>query len=441
MLDCALAEKALSPTIRWAAGKAFFKHFWASIPTPSIQSTNDLDRLPVLQRVHLSNYFDVTAAVEPPDRVVHTTGTTGRLTMRGRSNAELAAYSTFMRELMGDPRQRLGRPDDGSKAPLALVICAANHGDTAAGVLPFQLVTVGYNSDVIQQCVQLLQRRYAFRGYSERIQLMSCDFFMLKSLTAALLAVKINPSSLGMRMIAVTGNYVQPRDIDVFGALWNAEIADRYSCAECIGGATHCWKCGCYSFDPMLVVEILDPWTQRRRWDGAGLLTLTELYPFSLYQPMIRYQNGDLFEWVDAHCSCRVGRGVRYVGRFAHTPVFDCRIIVYPADIERALAPFPELRRIPMAGMSANRYGCDLGVLAGDVEIVGLDQGRVRLTLACEIKFVPQFFPEAAESLRRRLAEVLLKESPLLASQVSAGTAELRIDLTAAETSRRLLPE
>jgi hypothetical protein len=239
----------------------------------------------------------------------------------------------------------------------------------------------------------------------------------------------VDPSALGIRRIILSGGHTSEAWLASLAAEWSVEIYCRYGYYEGIGGATLCRHCDRYYFDPFLIPEI-DSCSGPAYVSERGVLLVTELYPFAQLQPLIRYAAGDLFEWARTEChQCRC-RGFRFLGRFENA-LLDPRtgrIIIYPRELYDELECFPELERAPRTNIPESDWNRDVGELLGNLEIESANSLPM-LKLQLVPRFVPHSFPEAADLLKQRLTQRILKANLALSSGVRNGDLAFSIDL------------
>ncbi|NBB82288.1 MAG: hypothetical protein GVY28_02675, partial [Alphaproteobacteria bacterium] len=185
-------------------------------------------------------------------------------------------------------------------------------------------------------------------------------------------------------------------------------------------------------FDPQVIPEVVDLSTRRPIVEGTGLLLLTELFPFSQMQPMVRLAVGDIFEVTPLPS----GRsGFRCRGRLSNSVLApDGALILTSMDARAALEPIPSIVRWPegdLGGFVA-RHRCLDPPTFDAAWSVGDD--RPQLTLTVPVDFDPRLFTEAADRTAAEAACRLRAESPELRSAVDTGRIDLVVSCTDAAT-------
>jgi len=258
-------------------------------------------------------------------------------------------------------------------------------------------------------------RDFRFPGVQSRIGVLTCGTGFLKLLHFEFARQGIVPTQAGLKMIAVTGDHLERRWRDLIEQRWGVSIVNRYSISEIFGGARQSPDTGLYRFDPTVVAEVVDCWTLEPLSEGPGLLLLTELYPFSTYQPAIRYVTGDLMEAV-APALPDAPAEFRFLGRLRDAVACEQskRLLTYPAPLAEALDAFPMLARSERwKTLALDAQNGDLGEVRGDIALEEAD-GRQKLRLRLVPKFSPACFPEAADRLKHELAEAIMGACPAL---------------------------
>ncbi|MBV8817913.1 MAG: hypothetical protein JO022_06125 [Acidobacteriaceae bacterium] len=98
------------------------------------------------------------------------------------------------------------------------------------------------------------------------------------------------------RMAITFGFYVTSHLRERVRQTLGMQIIDRFSVSEVFGGATECEEDGWYSFDPLIIPEVVSLASGQPLTEGIGELVLTALYPFQECQPIVRYATGDLVQ-------------------------------------------------------------------------------------------------------------------------------------------------
>jgi len=349
----------LKATIENAGRIPFYKAFWNQKEWGNIQNPEGLRTLPIMTRYEAKKYFNEFVYTTPPALVSHSSGTSGEITVRCRSQEELNSIWKLY---------DLPELDRNKKKPLCLSINCANHGQNIP--LPSKgicLQAVGFDRQVIEHVSQQLLMNYDFPGHSTKIEEISCTPAFLKLLTIGLQSKNQFIPELGVKRLILFGEYLSSRTISYLESIWQASILNRYSCSEAIGGARYCTTCGTFNFDELSYVEIVNFKNERIDY-GIGRLTITELYPFSILQPLIRYQPGDIFL---ARKSCSGAIGYQFLGRESDC-VFDINgeLILSSTQIADFLDNCPHISRSPsFHGVSLEAHELSISAPLARVEV------------------------------------------------------------------------
>ena len=421
------ANRLIRATIENARRIPFYEKLWSGVDVESIQHTRDLRRLPLLHKPKAVEFLRTFDYRETPALLSHSSGTTtGEITVRCRSQRELQA--------MWDLFKGQEAWDDSQELPLILNIACANHGQPVP--LPgrgFGLAAVGFDRDVIEHVVQQLTRTYHFPGVSSRVEAIHSSLGFLKMLTLELIERGIPPASLGMKCLVTFGEHLTDAWAERLMRIWNAELVDRYSCSETIGGARRCSDCGWLTFDPLSFPEAVDPVTEQPIEDGVGLLVLTELYPYSDLQPLIRFIPGDLVRIRQTTCKGTAVPTFRFLGRHDFClQDRDCNppeLILFSAEVASVLDGFHELaREREFHSLRTDEASQDLPAPLATTRLVPAGDRR-RIEVVVVPKFSIATFPEAAARLRRRIHRALLRECTGLTERLKSGKYDLDVEL------------
>jgi hypothetical protein len=421
-----LRDSLIPGTIDNASKIPFYERLYASIDLSTVSVADDLIRLPVVDKA----LFRAEYENEPrPDAeatwITHTMATTGDMTFRYRGAAELQ----FLRDFQQHVTERTRDPS--LPAPLSLQLGMGYHGN-AQSFAPSDLLLVGSVDmpETLEHVIGMLGREYRLSGRSSRITQLECSRKGLEVLTGALLARGIDPATLGVRVIRHTGDYLPAPMREFFARVWGQpELVNRYSLSEIIGGATECTACGTFHVDPQVVAEVLHPVT-RKPVNGSGVLVLTELFPFSQYQPLIRYWTGDMVESVEPDCD-RGSPSFRFLGRLQWTP-HQCdgdrvRIYLRPALLQDRLEAIPEIARSQLPPLVPQSMDYRLGPPYATVRVHDRVASGPIIDIEIGLSFVPELHPNAAAAVVARVRNEILDDNPELAEVAAMTPDVLRI--------------
>ncbi|MEU6548671.1 hypothetical protein ABZ915_00055 [Streptomyces sp. NPDC046915] len=407
----AFRNHLLAPTVANALKLPFYRDHWDGIDTEAVTSTDNLPRLPtidkqvVLASPHPCRHPDLT-----PHVVTHTTGTTGRPFIRARSAQELAAFSEHMDALREAVAARTNTP---IRPVLAFsAIPATVHGAFAQTSLSQLRLSVDvFTDEGMDKTIDLLRRQDLAPGDYDRHVLGSPGGLLL--LTHALRERGIDPAELRIDRIVNLTDLLLPGQRALLARAWpGTTLINRLSMSEATCGATECDECGCFHFDATGLPEVLDLDTGRPVKTGAGELVATELFPFAQLQPMIRYRTGDLVECVDS--PCEPGEvSVRLIGRRDRTPLarIDGRteVVLAPVALSAALEGVPEISRSPLGRPGTSAGAVYRGRPVAQA-IARQDAGTTHLSLTVTAAFDPELFPARAATLTEELTVLLQRD-------------------------------
>lgn len=400
------ANDLVVATIKNAAKLPFYRDHWAGYDWKSITRVDQLSGIPVLSKPEMLKFLAGFEYTDKPALVSHSSGTSGTITVRCRSKDEIKS----LWNIRHDEKSRL----EEVITPLVLSVDGANHGQMMP--MPstqFALKAVGFDHAVIQHVIQQLGRTYNFPGVSTNIQAIDAPLGFIKLLTLELMQRGIDPRTLGVRLLTTYGEYVSQKWTKWLQYCWNSNHIDRYANSECVGGATKCEKCGWFSFLPESWPEIVDPNSHETISEGIGYLAMTELYPFSQLQPMIRFVPGDIMEVRSHNCDNKKQRTFRYLGRAdrALTTIDkgQTKFILFSAEVADALDSLCHLEREEtFHTLPLPFHARDLAPPLCKLQLK--DTGTVQVILVTLVPtFSPHVFKEEAEKLKAKTKEALLK--------------------------------
>lgn len=421
----AFANELIGLTLSNAFRLDFYRQHWSGVAIDEITSVDDLERLPVLSKTLAGEMLATFQYTDRPAIVSHSSGTsTGKITVRCRSLSELQA--------LWNVRSVPAPCEADGVIPLVMSVDGANHGQTIPTPgAAFGLKAVGFDHAVVEHVLQQITKTYAFPGVSNRVRAIDAPLGFIKLLTLELITRGINPASLGIELLSTFGEYVTTRWSTRLEALWHAAHIDRYATSEAVGGARRCRKCGWLSFFPESWPEVVDMSSGATLPQGIGLLSLTELFPFSQLQPMIRFLPGDLVELRNVDCSGRLGRTFRFLGRVDRALIDNDGpvVLLYPAEVGSCLDGLPSLQREPtFHTLPLAEYARDLGAPYCELR---LDRNSTGKTIIVSVvpKFSADIFPNAAANLQQEIYNLLVASCSGLAEMLTSRAYQLQIEL------------
>lgn len=387
-----------------------------------------LDHWPVLQRAEVNRHAaeflseDVTFST-----LCHTSGTTGPPLHVYKSAEEIEFVQRFFRRFGQLGTRSLQRK------PITLSFPNLYHGSGIRLPSIGQVLVGGVTDDtLIEDAVKLLAGTFRFPHCEERVSILSGLAFHVKLFTSYLYEQGYDPASFGIRSINITGGYTALASRKFLAAAWNAILFDRFTLTEAIGGATRCHICDRFHLDSHLIGEVLDVDSQRPVTDGVGHLVLTCPYPFVQMQPLIRYATGDLIR--TAPSTCQPLLTFNFLGkeknciRAPRASAGKTAWLLYSADLCDVLTALPDVRIYDW--FSNVRVVRDRSVGSLPIHKISTAEeagGRVRITIAIELRYAPHCFGDRTAELDRHIREHLCRVNTTLAEALRDGAVALDI--------------
>jgi phenylacetate-coenzyme A ligase PaaK-like adenylate-forming protein len=421
-------DRQLGPTLAHAAAHPFYREHWGAHARDAAhvdreQAWDLLDALPPLGRDHLSECL--APQVEPDDEIVgmsFSSGSSGSIVSRYVTAKERALAAALTSRSPTAPTER---------RPLRLELVSTWHGVGAgprdgAVLLPGSVV-----DDLrIERTIQMLRTRFDAPGIETRASVLSGGIVGVHTLTRYLIDRGIPASEFRIRVVGVFGGYVGRRRRQWLTDYWEAPVIDSFSTSECRGKALVCPACGHLAFDPQLVPQALALGSDEPVTSGEGRLALTELHPFGLAQPIVKYVTGDLVEHLDddtACCSSHRG-GLRRLGRIETSLIAD--VDEAPAIIVPSQVLYDAFDR---AGVSrADPFHGVRGIIEND-----LDQPYVEASLSTDaagnLRVRCRYRPDGSRLSSDAAVRAALLERPTADGLARAG--RLDVEVVADETT------
>ncbi|KPH97306.1 hypothetical protein OK074_6592 [Actinobacteria bacterium OK074] len=422
-----LRDRLLPRTLDHAREIPYYRELWAGL------DGRDLAGLPVIGKAGPAGG---AAAVRHPGLapavLLHSSGTTGTPFVRYRSQEEIAAFGELLQRLSDGARQRLG-----DERPIVhfTTISKRHHGSVLNVVAVDRTVTLSLMNDRdLAKAVALLGRPEFFPGLKDPVVQFSGSPDDLVILAHALAGAGLN-ETLAPRTVTAVADYLSELQRAFLAEVFpTARVVERYTMSEVAGGATRCPNCRLLHFDAHVRPEVVSLDDDRPLTEGVGRMVFTELYPFSQYQPLVRYDTGDLVEAVPGGAdSCEPGElSAAMVGRRAQTPLVPHRgrtvPVFRPIPLREALESLPAVARAPMYGGMRVYDSIHGSAPLCRPRFVPGTPGRLELTVVTA--FAPHLYPDHTETVRKDLTAAVLAACPELAELVRDGAVELALDLT-----------
>jgi len=308
-----LRNRLLPETLVNAAGKPFYAGRWHRVDVEGIQSISALSRLPLIDKFdYVQGGGSFAPSGWPEDGFVnHTSGTSGEPMYRYRSSSEIQ----YIRDFFAALTRRASRQTPG--LVLSTNLAAVAHGAAISVPYPAPVIECDMEGpDGVEKVIDLLSRPRLVRGAWQYITDLDLGAHQLILLTSTLASRRVDPStSFKVRLARISGAYVSRPTIDRISRFWGGiEVREHFSLSEIFGGASLCGRCSWYHLDPFVVGEVVNLGSEEIVRSGAGVLVLTELYPFVQANPLIRYWTADLVEATETVCDPG-SPSFRYLGR------------------------------------------------------------------------------------------------------------------------------
>lgn len=309
-------SKLLPLTIKYAIeNNEFYSQSFYGVNPECVRNPEALQQLPIVTRSMLrcagrraiSNGLTCAA-------IQNTSGTTGEILFLHRSVEEFS----FIRDFFGEI---LSRNKKNGPRSIVLVLDTTGHGvNTPVPSSEFIIQSDISSIRDIERAIAYLSREYDIGGVESRVSAVVGAVSQINLLTEFLVSKNLRHLMDVIETISLTSDYLSPANRSWLEACWkSANVIDRYSMAECFGGATYCSDCKAFHFDPVIVPELVKPYEYSASSVTTGQLVVTALYPFVQMQPLIRYLTDDLFELIQSGCA---HPSYKYLGRIGHS-LFD----------------------------------------------------------------------------------------------------------------------
>jgi len=423
---------ALRATLRIASENPFYKRKWKDQIASSARGEGgvELDRLPILTKEELKT--ELRPMVGEGDKIasiIHTTGSTGPVTYRYRSQGELDRIAEFGKSVVRNIRA-------GNSRPLAYMLYGPYHGQNlpgpgpiGEGVAPYYFAGAIWDDIFIRQGVEQLRREFTLPGLESRVTQVHGAVRLLRIFTQCLIDMQVPVGETKVEAVVSFAGYMPSEVRRFLGRYWNCNPIETFSFSETFGGATKCPHCNGLQFMPHLLPQVVELDADNPAHSGIGRLLITELYPFGTTQPLIKYFNGDLVRIVDEQCpTCGTIGSLVHVGRdnescFVESPQgrrlalgsMDLREAAYTPEVKRTVE-FPHLKLL-----KDRESHLGAPVLAAHTKCEG---AKTRLT----VSFLPNLGLGISQSnLADRLRNRLLEVSPELRATVGEGLVDLDV--------------
>lgn len=303
----------------------FYQKHWAGLNIPDSSTCVEdaikfLDDAPPLTKEHLR--LELYPVFDTDDGIIalsHTTGTTGPITYRYRTKRELEAARRID---AGSSRMPY---NTSMSRPIGIELNTTFHGASLTPIIDPLTTPLFYSASIaeellIDQAVQFLLRKFDIPGLASQASILRGPIRYIRILTQYLMDIGVKPNEMAIGAVGIYAGFATEEIRAHLRSYWGMEPFDTFSCTEVMSGALKCPKCGHLDFEPDVIPGIASFHYGKHIHEGIGMLTLTELLPWGISQPLIKYLNGDIAEWIppDQACDNHVG-GIRQIGRYSES--------------------------------------------------------------------------------------------------------------------------
>lgn len=393
--------------------------------TPRVDDAEpDLDALPLLRREVVVKHFDEFLADDVTLRsVCHTSGTTGTPLDLYKSYEEIEFLQAYYRRLIQPVVDSL------ESLPLILTLPNVNHGVPVPMPGIGMTFVAGVTDDtLIQDARQVLEKTFFRPGYDRRISILTGLPHHVLLLTSYLMEQGVDPRALELRSLTVTGGFLSMNWIQFLEDAWRCIVNDRFTLTEAIGGASRIPETDIFELDPHLVGEVVNPDTEQRIDHGIGLLVLTNLYPFVQMQPLIRYTVGDLVRRLPKDGPLRF----QFLGKAGNCiswmPEGRREWLLFSARLNELVNQFPDVNVYEWFSNVRVVHDRTIGSLPILSTSTTMEDGRLSIRIAMELRYAPHTRRARVEELRRAIVEGL-RATPdtALATRMDRGEVDLDV--------------
>lgn len=397
-----LRQRFLQTTVQHAwQYSPFYRDLWGGEVCPDIQSTENLQELPIVKKEMLQqNLNEMVTAKHMPDFIQFTGGTLSTPALRFRDFQEC--------QVIGE-RNKILRQLSSREQKLYLHLLNPMNGP--------ELSIPGWSSIVVPlvlekhfgQVDRLLRREFKFEDHESRVSTIISGLDRLKLLTAFFLEQGIDFSQYNVSTIMSSAAYLTRRWRRIFEESWDARVVHYYGLSEVSEGrGVPCNLCGAYHCQPIAIPEVVSLQSSKTLEQGIGVLVITTLYPFVQLQPMIRYWTDDIVE-IGSPCEQVNDLGFIFKGRRTQSTIQEMDgttyFLLFPTDIVDILDELPEIAIEPeslVQGLGSQ----DVGYHKWNAES-RVTKGLIEIDLNIELKYSPFLYPDRSDYLRAHITRQL----------------------------------
>lgn len=364
----------------------------------------DISQWPVLNRSHFDNDHRRLLADDVQLRsICHTSGTTGQPVQIHKSFEEIDFLQSYFQTMVRSSTRNLERK------PITFSLPNVYHGSPVPMPGPGLSLIGGVTDDtLLNDAVTILGKSHDVDGYDSKVSVFSGLGHHVLFLTNYLLEQGRNPRDFGLMSVNVTGGYVGTRWRRFLVDAWGPIVNDRFSLTETIAGASRIRGTDTFIFDPHIYAEVLDLDDGTQAAD-IGRLVLSNLYPFVMMQPLVRYETGDLVAKVENNhngtlCFDYLGRRKNCVSLLV-----DGRRqwLIFSARLHDILSEIPDIRVFEWFSNVRSARDQTVGSLP-IMRMVSRDEnGVLKLELKIELRYSPYTHSRRTGALRQEIVDAL----------------------------------
>jgi phenylacetate-coenzyme A ligase PaaK-like adenylate-forming protein len=386
----------------------------------SIFSFSDLPRLPLLTREDLCKFTD---QIITDDCVPEYVGITS-----GSSSSD--DNPCFFLHYQSEAERQIARSiytfsEVDYLIPLTLRIISSNHGvdinGGQCGVFGIPLEK-HFHYQVVSS---LLTRKFRYTGFKDRISVIAGSTNLIKLLTTLFEEHGVDPKSLAVDSIFTHGSFLTSQWRERLSNFFGCQVYNVYGMSEVPGFyAKTCIHCGDLHFSPLAVVELIKEECGLDESSDASMAVVTALYPLAQWQPIIRYETGDLFK-VMGECAVTKLRRIDFLGRVKNCGILNTskgmRVVLAHRAIHEVIESCEDISTSVWPRSIAMKLKSPLGAkrYAVSNSIVG---NQSIMTITAELKWSPAEFQSRANKLRETLLVQLVGQSQELKTILLSGS-------------------
>lgn len=305
------ATRQLTSTLKWAAEHSQFyrERFISGLGSFDITEQTAWSALSAMPPTTKSDLLEqvhpvLHAADDFITELTRSSGTSGLQSIRFRSRYELALIDDLLSDVA-----------DKNDAEITLEFVNSYHGKSRAVGPGIQIPVDVTNKASTEAAIHMLRGSFNLPRTQNRITSLAGTVNNILQFTHYLIFRQITSAEFSVRRIISSGSYLSRRSAKVIENFWNIAPVNTFSLSEARGAAAVCPHCGALQFAAHLVPSAIRLHSNEPLASGYGRLCVTELLPFGLCQPLVKFLTGDLVEVISDPCSDLHRGSVRRVGR------------------------------------------------------------------------------------------------------------------------------